>query len=135
MSKEVSRSEEVKKILKSQTPVAIFVYMIGCPHCEKMDPIWEDLAKKRSGTDFVKIEQNNVPQSEGITGFPFFMVIEKGKRKKQVGGEMPADKLESKLFSSGGFRLAGGRRRRTGRLGGRVRKVAHRTLRRHVSLV
>jgi len=126
MDDELKYEADIKKALSSKEPVVIFFYMIGCPHCEAMKGSWENLKAKHSDTKLVKVESQNVPKSleSKIGGFPHFMKIEDGKEKVSVGGSMPEDALEKKLF--GGLR--GGRSRRLRR---RTRKVK-RTLRRHV---
>lgn len=122
---EIEDSGEIEKLLNSQEPVAIFFYMNGCPHCENMQGPWKNLAKKHSGIKFVKIEQTNTPDHLGITGFPQFITVEKGKQKKSVGGEMLEKDLEKKLFGSNG--LLGGKRTR--RL--RARRLRRRTGKKH----
>lgn len=122
---ELKYDADIKKTLSSKEPVVIFFYMIGCPHCEKMNGPWKNLKAKHSDTKLVKVESQNVPKSlEGkINGFPHFMRIENGKEKVSFGGSMSEDALEQKLFG-----LRGGRSRRLRR---RTRKVK-RTLRRHI---
>jgi thiol-disulfide isomerase/thioredoxin len=106
---------ELKKVINSGKPVAIFFYMDGCPHCEKMEKPWNDLEKEVPRMDFCKIESSKVPSDMGITGFPHFEV--RGKSKKVADGSSTKEELKKKLF-------AGGRRTRsrTRRLTRRVRK-------------
>lgn len=121
----VEEVSDVRPLLKSTEPIAIFFYMDGCPHCEAMVQPWDELAKEQP-IKLYKVESANVPEELGITGFPHFIKIEKGKQKKSVGGEMSKEDLKRKLFTSGGRRL------RSRRLRGGRRKT-HRTLRRHKS--
>lgn len=125
MGDELKYEADIKKALTSKEPVVIFFYMIGCPHCEAMKDPWENLKAKHSDTKLVRVESQNVPKSlEGeINGFPHFMKIKHGKKVVSVGGSMPEDALETKLFG-----LRGGRSRRLRR---RTRKVK-RTFRRHI---
>lgn len=118
---ELEGSREIEEVLHSQEPVAIFFYMNGCPHCENMQSPWKNLSKKHPEIKFVKIEQTNTPSHLGITGFPQFITIEKGKQKKSVGGEMSEGDLERKLF--GGLRGGRSRRLRARRLRRRTRKT------------
>ena len=55
--------DTLKQKIKSGKPVAIFFYMDGCPHCDKMKKPWDDLEKevhcerfflKRPRGEFVK---------------------------------------------------------------------------------
>lgn len=126
--KELKRSEDVKKLLTSSKPVLIFFYLEGCPHCERMDPIWSELEQETPGIEFVKVESASVPAELGISGFPKFIKIQGGKQVASVDGEVSKDELKSKLVSS-----VGGRRRRSSRLKRTRRKRAvHRSTRRHI---
>ena len=110
--------DTLKKEIKSGKPVAIFFYMDGCPHCDKMKKPWDDLEKEVPHTDFCKIESSRVPSEMGITGFPHFEVHGKSK-KKIVDGSSSKAELKKKLFGTGGRRAT---RRSTRRLTRRVRK-------------
>lgn len=125
--KEVKDAAEIKKLMKSKEPVAIFYYAAWCPHCQVMHEPWEQLEKEEKGkTKFVKMESEDIPSDLGISGYPHFVMVKDGKVLSQVDGEMSKDDLKSKLL--GGLR--GGRRRSTRRTRSRrlrrtVRKVAH----------
>ena len=111
--------DTLKKEIKSGKPIAIFFYMDGCPHCDKMKKPWDDLEKEVPHTDFCKIESSKVPSELGITGFPHFEVHSKSKKKKVVDGSSSKEELKKKLFGTGGRRRT---RRRTLRLTRRVRQ-------------
>jgi len=128
--KELKRSEDIKKCLKSSKPVAIFFYMDGCPHCEAMKPIWEDLEKENPRIEFVEIESTNVPSELGIVGYPKFMKIEGSKQVGSADGEMTKEELKGKLLHTGGRR----RRNRSRRLRRTRRKTLHRSTRRNIPL-
>lgn len=124
--KEVTDKDEIKKLMKSKEPVAIFYYAAWCPHCKVMHEPWSELEKEEKGkTKFVKMESENVPSDLSVpqmNGYPHFVLVKNGAVTKTVGGEMPKEELKSKLF--GGSR--GGRRRtRARRLRRTVRKVSH----------
>lgn len=132
--KEIKDEEEIKKLMKSKEPVAIFYYAAWCPHCKVMHEPWSELEKEEKGkTKFVKMESEDIPEDLGITGFPHFVFVKNGTVAKQVDGEMSKDELKSQLLGG----TNGGRRRGRGtrRLRNRVRKVAHRSLRNNMSLV
>ena len=122
--KDLTSPKDVKKMMTSSKPVAIFFYMDGCPHCETMKPIWSEL-EKETGMEFGKVESANVPKELGIYAFPKFMKV-KGGHQKTVDGEMSKGELKSKLFS-----VSGGRRTR-GRFVRRTRKTRRRTTRRNI---
>jgi thioredoxin 1 len=130
--KEVKKPEEIKKLMQSEEPVAIFYYAAWCPHCKVMHEPWSELEKEDGKkTKFVKMESEDIPSELGISGYPHFVYVKGGKVQSETGGEMSKDELKQKLF---GGTLGGGRRRRsrTTRNRRRVRKVAHRTLRNHM---
>ena len=129
--KELKSPEDVKKTMKSTKPVAIFFYMTSCPHCQVMHKPWDELAKDMKDVEFEKVESEHVPEELGISGFPHFVLIQDGKEKKSVGGEMSKEDLKTRLFSSAGKRS---KRHRTRRLARRRIKVAHRTSRVHITL-
>jgi len=131
MVKEVKSTEDVKKLMKSTKPVAIFFYMETCPHCQVMHKPWDDLEKEMKDVDFEKVESEHVPDELGISGYPHFILVQDGKKKKTVGGEMSKEDLKSRLFSGG--RRPVSKRNRSLRLRRRRGKVAHRTARMNVS--
>lgn len=132
MVKELKSTEDVKKLMKSTKPVAIFFYMETCPHCQVMHKPWDDLEKEMKDVDFEKVESEHVPDELGISGYPHFILIQDGKQKKKVGGEMSKEDLKSRLFSGG--RRRSSKRRRSLRLTRRRLKVPHGTARIRVSL-
>jgi thioredoxin 1 len=122
--KEVKKPDEIKKLMASESPVAIFYYAAWCPHCKVMHEPWKQLEKEDGGkTKFVKMESEDIPSELGISGYPQFMYVKGGKVQAEVSGEMSKDDLKSKLLGG----LAGGRRRRTRSRRGRrtVRKIPH----------
>lgn len=120
--KEITSEKEIKELLKSKEPVAIFFYAAWCGHCRVMKEPWENLNNKKKDVKFVKMESEDIPKDLGIRGFPRFVLIKNGAISKIVDGEMSEDKLDSKLF--GGLR-GGGRRTRARRLRRTVRKITH----------
>lgn len=129
--KEVKKAEEIKKLMHSEEPVAIFYYAAWCPHCKVMHGPWKELEKEDGGkTKFVKMESEDIPSELGISGYPHFVYVKGGRVQKEAGGEMSKDELKQKLFGGSGVGLAfanGGRRRRTRTRRGRrtVRKITH----------
>lgn len=125
--KELKVSEDIKRLLRSSKPVVFFFYLRGCPHCERMDPIYSELESEIPSVEFVKVESSFVPPELGITGFPKFIKVQDGKQVASINGEVNKDELKNKLVS------LGGRRRRSTRLKSTRRKRSiHRTTRRHI---
>jgi hypothetical protein len=116
------KADELKQLLKSQTPVAVFYYMETCPHCIPMHKPWDELSHEKPDTKFVKIESADIPSEMGISGFPHFELVGNGS-KKVADGQMSKDDLKVKLF---GGKLGGLRRRKTRRL--RTRRNTRRRL-------
>jgi len=130
--KEVKIADEIKKLMTSDEPVAIFYYAAWCPHCKVMHEPWKELEKEEGGkTKFVKMESEDIPSELGISGYPHFVYVKGGRVQSETGGEMSKDELKQKLF--GGLRGGSRRRTRSRRSRRGVRKVAHRTLRNHMS--
>jgi hypothetical protein len=107
------KADELNKLLKSQTPVAVFYYMETCPHCIPMHSPWDELSREKPDTKFVKIESADIPSEMGISGFPHFEVLNVGS-KKVADGQMSKEELKKRLFDKLGGRLL--RRRKTRRL-------------------
>lgn len=124
--KQLKRSEDVKKLMKSSKPVVIFFFLEGCPHCTTMDPIMSELESETPEIQFVKVESAAVPSELGISGFPKFIKIQGGKEVSSVDGEVSKDELKTKLISG-----IGGRRSRRLRRTRRKRNV-YRSTRRHI---
>jgi thiol-disulfide isomerase/thioredoxin len=123
--KELKSPQELKDILTSKEPVAIFFYMEMCPHCKVMHEPWSELENKKGGVTFVKVESENIPSEVGVSGFPEFRLMKDGKVQKKVSGRMGGEELKSALFGGGGRSL-----RKTHR----IRNTFHRSSRRSVSL-
>jgi len=106
--KEVKDADEIKKLMKSKEPVAIFYYAAWCPHCKVMHEPFEQLEKEDNGkTKFVKMESEDIPSELGIGGYPQFMLVKAGKVLAKPAGEMSKEDLKKKLFS----RQSGGRKK------------------------
>ena len=118
-------TEEVKQLLSSKTPVVIFFYMNGCPHCERSMGPWNDLAQDNLPYKMVQIESAKVPPELGIHGFPHFVAIHKdGKKTKSDGEKSSKEEIKGGLgLVQGGLRRRRRtRRRHTRRMSRRVRK-------------
>jgi glutaredoxin len=107
----------------NQTNIIIYFFMIGCPHCEKTKPVWDQFKKEDPEYKYVEIESADVPDEKkselGIEGFPHFLKIDsKGKKKSVSGSKSTVQELKN------AFKLFGGRRSR------RFRRRVRKTLRR-----
>ena len=103
--------DELKRLISSKVPLAVFYFMETCPHCIPMHKTWDELSSKNPNIKFVKIESEDVPSEMGISGFPHFEYI--NGSKKVADGRMSEEDLKAKLFGKLGGRLL--RRRKTRR--------------------
>lgn len=105
-------------------PVVVFYHMIGCPHCEATWPAWRDLKRSSEGM-FKEVESKD---AKGISGFPTFVVLRRGKEVRRLAGEQTdANALAQEL----GLRRKTTRRRGTYRRG---RTLRNRTFGRNIPL-
>jgi len=126
-------TKEVRKLLTSSGPLMIVVYAKWCGHCQSMFETWKELASKVDGKAKVYVIEASDYTDKDISGYPSMRIVKNGKAKNYEGGRS-TEELSSALLgnSLGGKRP---RRRRTGKLVRRVRKVTHRTLRRDMAFV
>ena len=120
-------TQEAKKLLRSKGPLMVVVYAKWCGHCQAMFEKWRELSNKAK---VVVIEASDYTDKD-ISGYPDMRIVKKGKAKKYEGGRS-VEEMQKALLEEG---LRGGRRRRTRRFHNRVRKTAHRSLRRNISLM
>jgi hypothetical protein len=130
MAKEITDVNEVTSLMKGKTPVVIFFYMTGCPHCIRTMPVWNDVASKKLPYTFAQVESEHVPVGSGITGFPHFMARHAdGTTTVSDGSKASASEIESSLNLKP--KLGGRRRnkRRTTRVRSRrsTRRIRKRT--------
>jgi thiol-disulfide isomerase/thioredoxin len=124
----LKKAKEADALLKENGPILLVYYAKWCGHCQGMYDTWKDLSNQVDGKAKVyMIESGDYP---GVQSFPTMKVIKKGKAT-DYDGDRDVDSLKRALLVS----PLGGRRRRTGRLRSRRRKVTHRTLRRHMTFI
>jgi hypothetical protein len=126
-----AKKQAAEKALRKR-PVLVLFYMVGCPHCEANDKAWKE-AKKKVGGNVVEVDQDAVPDSEGVNGFPTMRYIDAQGKTTEISGEKQSgDQILSELGVS---KMRGSRRHSLRRLNSRRnRKLRHRTLRNNVAL-
>jgi protein disulfide-isomerase A4 len=124
-------TKEAQNLLTSQAPLMLVVYAKWCGHCKAMFETWRKLSNKVNGKAKVYIIESSDYTDKDVSGYPDMRIVKKGKAMKYEGGREVQD-LEKALLEKP---LGGRRRRGTFRFRNRVRKTAHRTLRRNVPLV
>lgn len=128
-----AKKQAAEKALQKR-PVLVLFYMVGCPHCEANEKAWKE-AKKKFGGNVVEIDQDAVPDSAGVSGFPTMKYIDAQGKESEISGQKESgDQILSEL---GAQSKGGSRRRHTRRRGHsrRNRKLRHRSLRNNVALV
>ena len=130
-----AKKQDAKEALQHR-PILVLFYMIGCQHCKNNKPAWDEAKKKvDKDTEVLEIEADAVPDDEGVQGFPTMRHVDKDGKKTETSGEkQSAKEIEEELEIK---KKGGSRRRRSFRRTNRRRnrKLRHRTLRNHVSLV
>ena len=127
----LKHTQEAKKLLSSRGPLMLVVYAKWCGHCKAMFETWRALSNKVKGKAKVYVIESSDYTSKDINGYPDMRIVKKGKSKKYEGGRK-VEELEKELLEKS---LGGRRRLGTLKLRNRVRKTAHRTLRRNMPLV
>lgn len=89
---EISGNKFTKTVLESSTPVVVDFFATWCFPCQRMAPIFENLAQDFKGKiKFVKINidnNNSLANQFGIQSVPTFLFIKNGKEiKRLVGGK------------------------------------------------
>lgn len=126
-------TKEVRKLLTSSGPLMVVVYAKWCGHCQSMFETWKKLASKLDGKAKIYVIEADNYTDEDISGYPNMRIVKDGKAKEYNGGRSTEELSAALLGTSFGGKRS--RRRRTNKLFRRVRKVAHRTLRRNVTFV
>lgn len=75
-------------ISEKSKPVIAMFYMVSCPSCNKIKPVFEDLAEKDSDkVSFIKIEAMDnidITNSYGIRSTPMFLIFRNGELIKTL---------------------------------------------------
>ena len=92
----VALSQDI--IEKSTKPIVIKAFASWCPHCAKMKPIFEQLAKelgqKYTFAEFDTDEAANFTKQFKIQFLPTFIFIKNKSEAGRETGEMSADDLK-----------------------------------------
>lgn len=126
-------TKDVRKLLTSSGPLLVIVYAKWCGHCQGMFETWRKLSNDLDDKAKVYVIEADDYTDKDISGYPSMRIVKNGKSKEYEGGRS-VEELKSSLLGTafGGKRS---KRRRTGKLIRRVRKVSHRTLRRNMTFI
>lgn len=103
----MDKSEEVEEFLKAyndKKDLYVFVYMTGCPYCEPIHPIWEQLEKdlKKEDVKLAKLEKDNASQIKEIgliDSYPTFLFIDKEHKKRKEEPDRDYESLKKWVLS------------------------------------
>jgi thiol-disulfide isomerase/thioredoxin len=126
----LKNTKDAQKLLSSSGPLMLIVYAKWCGHCRGLFDTWRELSTKTKGKAKIYVIEASDYTAKDVNGYPSMRLV-KNKKSKQYEGERDVESLQKALLGN----YLGGRRRRTGRLRSRVRKTAHRTLRRNIALI
>lgn len=71
-----------------------------CPPCKMMAPIYEDAAARFTGFNFLKANQEDVPEffeRYGVQSIPTYVVLKEGKEVHRQVGALPASRFNALL--------------------------------------
>lgn len=92
-----------QEVIKSDTPVLVDFWAPGCPPCEMIKPIIEEIAKEFEGK--AKVEKLNVAENPEIAqqykimGVPTLIIFKNGKGIKRATGLKPKEVIVNALNS------------------------------------
>lgn len=90
-----------RALAKYEKAAMIEFFADWCPHCKRMGPVVDQLAKMygdKIGILSVDVDQSPVSsQKYGVRGIPTFVFIKDGKVKETVSGELPEEELKKRL--------------------------------------
>ena len=90
-----------QEVIKSDTPVLVDFWAPGCPPCEMIRPIIEEIAEEFEGK--VKIGKVNVRENQElaqqyeIMGVPTLIIFKGGEIKERATGLRPKEAIAEKL--------------------------------------
>ncbi len=89
-------------INKATQPVVVEFFSPDCPYCQKMEPIFAQVAKERTDITCAKINIDNskadpLSSSYGIEVIPTFVVFKGGKSYGNITGSRKKEDLKTKI--------------------------------------
>ena len=91
-------AEFASDVMGSQGKVLVEFYATWCPHCQREQPIIDELAAKLDGqVPVYQIDVDKLPSLAGVyapKGFPTYVLFEDGAAVRNLSGERPLEELE-----------------------------------------
>ena len=125
-------TKEVKKLLTSTGPIMVVVYAKWCGHCQAMFDTWREASNKLDKKAKIYVIEADDYTAKDVKGYPSMRIVKNGSAKEYTDSRDADGIIKALLGNSGGKRS---RRNRTRRFRNRVRQVAKRSLRRHVTFI
>jgi len=97
---ELSESD-FEPTVRSGDVCAVMVYMPGCPHCERMEPVFKELQVEFS--DKIRFARLNAPANVsmavrlGVSGVPTFLFFKQGELVIEIEGELDKEELRAAM--------------------------------------
>ncbi len=99
MLERIAKDTMKEKVLESKKKTVLMFKSEFCPHCRKMTPVIEELAKElgdQYNFFYVDVTQDaDLAVEYGITGVPTTVIFENGKVKETVIGFQAKDKVKA----------------------------------------
>ena len=79
-------------------PVLVEFFATWCPHCQRMQPIVDELAAEQANVPVYQVDVDKSPslaRAYAPNGFPTFVLFEGGAPAQTLTGEQSADTLRT----------------------------------------
>lgn len=88
-------------VFSEPTPVMVEFFAPWCPHCRKMAPLMEQIAREYAGR--LRVVQANAETNRaallrfGVSGVPTIIIFINGQEAERIIGEVPEETLRARL--------------------------------------
>ena len=97
----VNKDNFNEMVLGSSTPVLVDFFANWCGHCQKLLPLWDEVAVAMDGKlNVVKLnvdENRDLSKKYEIKGLPTMILFKDGSELDRLIGFMPKDKIIDKV--------------------------------------
>lgn len=88
---------KLSQLIEKKESIIVFFKQDGCPHCEQVNPIVNDYAKKKKikvySVTINKYKTSQVIKKYNISGTPVLSLYKKGKEKARLVGGFTKEKF------------------------------------------
>ncbi len=102
---DITRENYKKEIKKTPGPVLMVFWSPTCGHCRQLNPVLDALALEKAG--ILKVarvnthQEHHLPMQFDIRAVPTLILFKNGKKVDTLPGAVPAQQLQSWLYSHG----------------------------------